>query len=188
MRRLGLFTAWLAATLLAIVLASQAVALVRDQVTDRPSRTVTTLLTSATTSSTAVLATTTPADIDPEVPQRTTSPTSTTAATVPPVTVAPTTTAPPTTTPPTTTSTTTPPTVDQRYTLIGGWVTVACSGDQISFKSAAPQPGFSVERVELEENTVDVKFESSDHTSTFEAECSDGEVVASIEEEDEQDD
>ncbi|GBD85397.1 hypothetical protein BMS3Abin02_01802 [bacterium BMS3Abin02] len=186
-RRLGLFAAWLAATLLAIALASQAVGLVRDQVTDRPSRTVSTLLASATTPSTAVLATT-PTDIDLEVPQRTTSPTSTTASTVPSVTAASTTTTSATTAPTTTPTTTAAPTLDRRYTLVGGWVTVACSGDDISFKSAAPKPGFSVERTEVEENKVDVKFESSDHTSRFEAECSGGNVVESIEEKDEQGD
>jgi len=187
-RRLGLFAAWLAATLLAIALASQAVGLVRDQVTDRPSRTVSTLLASATTPSTAVLAIT-PTDVDLEVPQRTTSPTSTTtASTVPSVTVASTTTTSAATAPTTTPPTTTAPTVDRRYTLVGGWVTVACSGDDISFKSAAPKAGFSVERTEVEGNKVDVKFESADHTSKFEAACSNGNVVESIEEKDEQGD
>jgi len=186
-RRLGLFAAWLTATLLAIVLASQAVGLVRDQVTDRPSRTVSTLLATATTPSTAALAAT-PTVIDPEVPQRTASPTSTTIPAPTTTSAVPTTTIPAPTTTSAAPTTTAAPSVDRRYTLVGGWVTVACSGDDISFKSAAPKAGFSVERTEVEENKVDVKFESSDHTSKFEAVCSDGDVVESIEEKDEQDD
>jgi len=178
-RRLGLVVAWLVATLLAIVLASQAVGLVRDQVTDRPSRTVSTILASVTTPSTSPLVST-PENVDPQVPERTTEPPASTSTTSTVPTTA-TTTGTETTEPPPTTQ----PPFEQRYTLIGGWVTVACSGDHISFKSAAPKAGFSVERTEVEDNKVNVKFEGSDHTSKFRAECADGRIIETIEEQSE---
>jgi len=177
-RRLGLFAAWVAATILSVVLASQAVGLVRDQVTDRPSRTVSTLLASVTTESTAPLVST-PENIDPQVPERSTTTVPPEPTTTPSTAPAVTPTAPPTTAPPTDAA------ENLRYTLVGGWVTVACSESHIRFKSAAPKAGFSVERTNVEENKVEVKFESSYHTSRFSAVCSDGSIVESIEESDE---
>lgn len=184
-RRLGLVAAWLVATLLAVVLASQAVGLVRDQVTDRPSRTVSTILASAATPSTIPLVST-PENVDPQAPERTsTEPPSTTQ---PPTTTQPGTTTSTSTTVPASTTTTTQTETEERFTMIGGWVTVGCSANQITFKSAAPAPGFTVERTAVEDNKVDVKFESSDHTSKFRAECHDGAIAESIEEQTEQDD
>ena len=186
-RRLGLVAAWLVATLLAVVLASQAVGLVRDQVTDRPSRTVSTILASAGTPSTAPLVSA-PENIDPQVPERTS--TELPSTTGPPTSTDPETTTSTSTTVPASTTTTTQPVqhTEGRFTLIGGWVTVACSANQITFKSAAPSPGFTVERTAVEDNKVDVKFESSDHTSRFKAECHDGAIEDSIEEQTEHDD
>jgi hypothetical protein len=164
-RGLGLFAAWLVGTILAVALASQAVGLVRDQVTDRPSRTVSTILSSVTTSTTS---TTISTDLDSTVPIYATT-------TTPPDTTT-------TQTGSTASTTTTPPTPDQRYTLTGGWVTVACSGDQILFRSAAPQAGFQVDRTEVADGSVEVKFESPNHVSTFHARCMGGTVSESIDE------
>lgn len=167
-RRLGLVSAWLAGTILAVVLASQAVGLVRNQVTDRPSRTVSTLLT-------------TPVSVLPPASDTTMvdGPSSTT------------TTGAPSTTQPATTTTTAPPigtaTAGERFSLIGGWVTVACEGERILFRSAAPQAGFQIAHTEIEDSGIEVQFRDSEHTSKFHAECVNGTVVESTEEGDHDD-
>jgi cytoskeletal protein RodZ len=168
-RRLGLFSAWVAGTILAVVLASQAVGLVRDQVTDRPSRAVTTLRTIPD----AVSPTTSDVPND-DGPLTTSTTTHEEVPTTQPETV-------------TTTAASTGSTSAQRYSLTGGWVTVACEGDQIVFRSAAPQAGYQVERVKVGSSEVEVEFRGSDHTSRFQAECEHGSVVESIDEGDHDD-
>jgi len=159
-RRLGLFVAWLAGTVLAVALASQAVALVRDQVTDRPSRAAvpaqategpaTSLPTFTSTTEGGVGAPTTTESMD------------TTTTTAQPAQV-----------------TTTTTTREERYDLDGGWVKVACDGDKIVFKSAAPRAGYQVVQHELSDSAVEITFESEDHTSTFHATCELGTITAS---------
>lgn len=160
-RRLGLIAAWLIGTGLAIVLSSQAVALVRDQVTDRPSRAAAVLLATSTT---------------------TTLPHFTTTSTNPTTTTSTTQAAGTTTTTTTTQAPTTTITRDERFDLEGGWVKVACNGNQIIFRSAAPQAGFQVVQREVSNEHVKIDFENSDHISKFEASCDNGKVNASIDE------
>lgn len=158
-----MIAAWLIGTSLAVVLSSQAVALVRDQVTDRPSRAAAVLLPTSTTTTLPHFTTTSTTN------QTTTSTTQATG----------TTTSTTTTQVPTTTTTIAR---DERFDLEGGWVKVACSGSQIVFRSAAPQAGFQAVLREISNEHVKIDFENSDHLSKFEASCDNGKVDASIDE------
>jgi len=151
-----------------VILASQAVALVRDQVTDRPSRVAAqaaAALQSTSTTTTLPRYSTTTTTTGAE--STTTSTTSGTPATATSTTLQ---------TPTTTT------TRDELFDLEGGWVKVACDGDRIVFKSAAPQAGFQFVQREIGEEQVNIDFESEDHTSTFQASCENGQVKESINE------
>lgn len=182
-RRFGLVVAWVAATAMAMLLASQAVALVRDQVTDRPSRVATTLASETTTSTTASPATSTPSSSQP----------STTTTGADPTTTAPTATSstsqPVTTTSPATTTTTLPTGADeeQTYYLTGGWATVQCSGDAVALVTYAPNPGYRVEIESAGPDKVEIGFEATgdEHESKLEASCDDGILDPKIEEDDE---
>ena len=167
-RRIGLFAAWLAGTILAVALASQAVALVRDQVTDRPSRATVPTRTDSSNEPATSLPTFTPTT------QAGTSTSTTTTATK-------TTTTTTTTQASQVTSTTT--TRDERYDLEGGWVKVACNGDRIVFKSAVPGAGYQVVQHDVSESAVEITFESEEHTSAFHATCEHGAIAASIDDE-----
>ncbi len=159
-RRLGLFAAWLVGTVLAVALASQAVALVRDQVTDRPSRAAVPAQTNSSQEPTTSLPTftsTTEGGAD----------TTTTTASMDTTTTQP------------AQVTTTTTTGTERYDLDGGWVKVACDGDRIVFKSAAPRAGYQVVQHEVSDSAVEITFESEEHTSTFHATCERGTIVAS---------
>jgi hypothetical protein len=169
-KRAGLVAAWIFAASLAMLLASQAVAMVRDQVTDRPSRAAATLALE-TTSSTASGGTTT---------TRPTATTDTTAA--PTATTVPTET--PTTTTPSATNTTVPtastttPGANEEATfyLVGGWATVRCSGDDVMLTTYAPNLGYHVDIEAAGPADVEIKFEEAggDHRSKLEARCSSG--------------
>jgi hypothetical protein len=166
-RRIGLLVAWVAATVMATLLASQAVALVRDQVTDRPSKVATTLVLDTTTSTTGPPTTTPPPTLATTTtlaePTTTTLPatTSTTQAEVA------------TTSTPTTTSTTNQ---EQTFYLTGGWATVRCASNDVSLTTYAPNPGYQVEIESAGPEKVEVKFEASgdDHKSKLEVRCHDG--------------
>jgi len=161
-RRLGLFAAWLAGTVLAVALASQAVALVRDQVTDRPSRSaVPALVDFSQEPATSLPTFTSTTEGQAGTPTTTTSANTTT------------------TTAPASQTTTTTTTRDERYDLDGGWVKVACDGNRIVFKSAAPLAGYQVVQHEVSDSAVEITFESEEHTSTFHATCEHGTISAS---------
>lgn len=164
-RRLGLIAAWLAGTALAVILASQAVALVRDQVTDRPSRAAAVLLSSSEATTTLPTFPTTTVSQPPGSPTTSTAPVD----------------APATTTTQVVQATTTTTTRDELFELEGGWVKVACAGDRIVFKSAAPQAGYQLVQHEISERSVQITFESEDHTSAFQASCKNGTIDATVE-------
>lgn len=175
---------WVLAASLAMLLASQAVAMVRDQVTDRPSRAATTLALETTTSSTAAVPSSTiqsdtTSTTAVQSPTTSSTPVVTTSTTAPDVS---------TTTAPTTTSTTTPTATNEEETfyLVGGWVTVGCAGDDIVLGSYAPNLGFQVDIEEAGPSEVEVKFEQAggDHRSKLEATCNGGRLNPEIEEKD----
>ena len=179
-RRVGLVAAWVFAASLAMLLASQAVAMVRDQVTDRPSRAAATLALETTSSPTGGETTTT----------RPTAATATTAAPTP--TTAPT--EPPTTTTPSATSTTVPTTSTTKpgtneeatFYLVGGWATARCSGDDVMLTTYAPNLGYHVDIEAAGPANVEIKFEEAggDHRSKLEARCSSGVLHPEIDERD----
>lgn len=208
-RYLGIGAAWLGATVLSVLIASAAVAGIRDRVVDTPvaigpptSTTTTTLVEDSTTSSgtpSMTRATTTTSGPDTTMPPAETTSTTvavpaettTTTAAPPPAT---TTTAPPATTTTTTTAppttTTTVPVSYSTHDLIGGTVVLAFGNGQVNLVSATPRPGFSVEAEHTGPDEVEVKFESNDHKSELEAYVRDGELRVETEEEphDEDDD
>jgi cytoskeletal protein RodZ len=177
-RRIGLLVAWAAATAIATLLASQAVAMVRDQVTDRPSRVATTLALETTTSTTEPSTTTPPPSL-----VTTTTLSEPTTATVP-ATTSTTQVDVATTSTPTTTSTTTPSNQEQTFYLTGGWATVRCAADDVSLATYAPNPGYQVEIESAGPNRVEIKFEESggDGESRLEVRCDDGVLDPSYEE------
>jgi hypothetical protein len=181
-RRVGLVVGWIIATSLAIMLASQAVALVRDQVTDRPSKVATTLALETTTSTSVTTATTATAT---STPQPITASTSTTLAETTTSTLPETT----TTSVPTTSSTTTTATINQEQTfyLVGGWATVRCAGDDVTLATYAPNPGYQVEIESAGPTELEIKFEEAggDHRSKLDARCTTGMLDPQIDERDE---
>ena len=139
---------WVAATSVAMLLASQAVGLVRDQVTDRPSRVATTLALETTTSTRtgATITTTTTTQHQQQQQPSSTSTTERPAETSTTQPEATTTTAPTTTT--TTTAVTTTSTAsnqEETFYLVGGWATVRCAGDEVILATYAPNPGYQVD-------------------------------------------
>lgn len=178
-RRIGLLAAWVAATAMATILASQAVALVRDQVTDRPSRVATTLALE-TTSSTAVPPTTAdgfalPSTTTTRVGTTSTAASATTSSTQPAVAT--------TTTPPTT-STTTGANQEETFYLTGGWATTRCAGNDVALTTYAPNPGYKVEIKSTGPERVEITFEASgdDHESQLEVRCQSGVLKPKIDE------
>lgn len=168
-RRVGLVAAWIFAASVAMFLASQAVAMVRDQVTDRPSRAAATLALETTSSTTGGETTTT----------RPTATTATAAAPTPTTVPAetPTTTPSATSTTVRTTSTTTPGANEEAtFYLVGGWATVRCSGDDVMLTTYAPNLGYHVDIEAAGPADVEIKFEEAggDHRSRLEARCSSG--------------
>ena len=180
-RRFGLLIAWVAATATATLLASQAVALVRDQVTDRPSRVATTLALETTTSTTAVTASTN----QPPLSRSTTTLAATTTTTVADTTS--------TSKPLVTTTSTTPPTSttasvgqEDTFYLAGGWATIRCSGSDAMLVTYAPNPGYRVDIESAGPEKVEIKFEASgdDHESKLEVRCDAGVLKPKVEEHD----
>ena len=180
-RRAGLVVGWIIATSLAVMLASQAVALVRDQVTDRPSKVATTLALETTTS-TLVTTTTTVTATSPPPPITTstsTTPAETTTSTLPETT---------TSSVPATSSTTTTAEINREETfyLVGGWVTVRCADDDVTLATYAPNPGYQVEIESGGPAELEIKFQEAggDHRSKLEARCNSGVLDPQIDERD----
>ncbi len=179
----AMFGAWLAATVLAVIVASAAVGAVRSGVTDQPSAsapffgaadTVTTSTTTEPPTSTttrppeAVGSTTTTVDTG----STPTEPTGSSATT------------PTTTIPEAQTTTTTSGSFTKTYTLVGGRVTISASDPSVTFISAIPNAGFSVDLESSGPNEVKVEFDSEDHESEFTAKWHEGELLVDIDESD----
>jgi hypothetical protein len=186
-KRFGLPAAWLLATALAVGVASQAVGLVAERTIEVPIQvpvaiggqssigpitvppseptTPTTIAVTPSTTSTTAPATT-----------ASTSPGGTTSTTV----VPPSTTT--TTVPPATTTTTGPPSLDSRtFFLPGGQVSVACTGlDTITYLSAVPAPGWSLDPESTGPEKVEVEFSSGDEESEIEIVCRNGRLDEDI--------
>lgn len=188
-RKVGLVVGWFAAASLAMLLASQAVAMVRDQVTDRPSRAATTLALETTTSTTAGStpttqpAATTSTSSDQEQTTTTTAPeapTTSTTTTAPEVT----TTSAATTSTTTTTTAPSPNNDEETFYLIGGWATVRCAGEDVALATYAPNLGYQVDIEATGPNEVEIKFEETagDRRSKLEAQCSNGVLQHQIDE------
>ena len=193
-RYLGVGLAWLGATVISVLIASAAVAGIRDRVVEAP--VAIGLPTSTTTSPTLVGDT--PATIAVEMPVASTTitipETTTTTVAAPETTTTTTTTAPPestptTTAPPSTTTTTAPPTTTTRpvvystHDLIGGTVVLAFGDGQVNLVSAIPRAGFSVDPEHTGPKEVEVEFVSNDHKSKLEAHVESGELRLDTEEE-----
>ncbi len=169
---------WVLATLGAVTLASQAVGLVRDQVTDRPARLAAELPLTTTTSAPPTTfvdppsaSVTTTAAEDPT----TTTTTATTTTTVSVGTSSTTTTTP---APPVTS----PASEDRIIHMIGGSVTARCEGEKASWVSYVPNSGFDADIENQGPEKLEIEFESEDHTSKLTAECRDGVLDSRVEE------
>lgn len=193
-RYLGIGAAWLGATAISVLIASAAVAGIRDRVVETP---VAIGLPTTTTTSSTVAGETTVATVPETTAVATTVTTlETTTTTEPPSETATTTTTtapaeptPTTTAPPTTTTTTAPPTTTtspvaySTHDLIGGTVVLAFDGGQVNLVSATPRAGFSVDPEHTGPDEVEVKFVGNDHKSKLEARVEDGELRVDIDEE-----
>ena len=189
-RYLGIGVAWLGATALSVLIASAAVAGIRDRVVDKPvaaglPTTTTTVspveATSATPSPDATTTTLSPTPTTTVVTSTTVAPTDSTETTAPPAT---TTTSPPTTTtaPPATT-TTAAPVEYQSYDLDGGTVILGVSNGELILGPVTPRAGFSVRYEEIGPHEIEVEFVSNDHKSKLEAKLEHGELKVKKEEE-----
>jgi hypothetical protein len=65
----------------------------------------------------------------------------------------------------------------QTFSLIGGTVTVTCTGNTITLNSATPNTGFSIDQEENEDGQVEVRFRSDSHESRLQVACQNGTVV-----------
>ncbi len=189
-RYVGMGAAWLGATILSVLIASAAVAGIRDGVVDTPAA-----IGAPTTSTTAAPATTDP--VDPTRPPQTTTteaaePTTTTteATTTTGAEAISTTTTTTTSQPPETTTTTQPPQTTttaapsyQSFSVIGGTVTLAVANGEVWVVSAVPNVGFIYEAEKSGPPTVEVEFESNTHKSELSAKVENGELKVETEEE-----
>jgi len=210
-RRLMMFLAWLAATTLAVLVATMAVASVSNSVTEPPSPLgAPTTAVAEVTTSTAGLPTAVPQSTTTtgaprpqtstlpdggDTPSTTTSSTTTTtprattttSAPAPTTTLAPTTTTT-TTAPPTTTTSTTDPGEVSSHAMVGGTTTIRVDADGVRLVAAVPNAGFQVEIKETGPDEVKVEYKSNDHISKFEVSWEDGELEFDLEEEPRDDD
>jgi len=192
---IGLAAAWVAATLVAVVIAAAAVSSVRSEVTDTPT---------ALGAPTIATSTTTQAPASGEPPTSTTiaQPDTTTSTTLPVVDTSTSTTTPPrstttttvplpvttTTTAPATTTTTT--TTSSSYTKtygtevgLPGSVTIVVSGASVMFAGATALPGWTVGDEKRGPEEVEVEFERNDNEDEaieFKAEVEDGNLKVEI--------
>jgi hypothetical protein len=192
-RRLVLALTWVAATLVAVFVALQAVGAVGRQVTDHPAAlarpTTTTTApsaaapTSSTTSTTMAPPTSTTAPplptptrvADPAGPQQ---PQTTEPAEQPPAQSAPSESEPPESSGPPATSASTAPGPTTTYNLAGGSIGVRCRGQSsIELVYSSPAPGFSAEVDNTGPQEVEVRFESDEHHSRIKVQCSSGNPV-----------
>jgi hypothetical protein len=170
--------AWIAATVVSVLIATAAVGAVRGRVTEGPesvaapptsldSTTITTTApSSATSSSVSSTTASTPATTGAGTSTSTSAAdgggTSTTAAT----------------------STTQGPAVAEikTYTAVGGTVTIEVTATTIELLGATPNPGFTVSEKESSPTQIEIEFRSSDHESKVDIRLRDGVLDVSVEE------
>jgi len=78
---------------------------------------------------------------------------------------------------PTAAPTSQPMTSSQTLSLVGGTVTVTCTGSAISLDSVTPNPGFTIDKEENEDGQVEVRLQSDSHESRLQVTCQNGTVV-----------
>jgi hypothetical protein len=185
-RRLLVISTWVAGTVLATVVAFQAVSVVGRDVSDAGQtlsrQEVAQLATSSTTAPSAdstdtslspTTAVTVPPAPGPSQPSSSTGPGSGATATTrrgDPT---------PTVSPPTTASG-----PASTFHLQGGNVSAGCSGTSIQLLSASPNSGYSVDVNKSGPDEIDVRFESTDHRSELRANCQTGHVTVTEQRED----
>lgn len=208
-QRTWLVAAWIAATSIAIVIATFAVGRVGASVTDAPSAQIGPIGSStpaveqaapsapsdapstADVPSSPVPTTTTVAPaVEPPpttsvAPSQTESTTTTSTGEVPVATTTTTRVPRPTTTTTTvsTTTTTTEPDSVSSYQLIGGVTTIRVDGEGVHLVAATPSAGFDVEVKKTGPNEVVVEYESESHESEFKASWEDDGVQIETNEE-----
>jgi len=210
-RSFGLVAAWLAGTLVAVLVAAAAVGSVRNEVTDAPTAlgapntTISVPDPDSTPPTSIVVEVEVPVADEVEEPTTTTTlaeePTESTTTTTEPgqqtSTTAPTTTAPDHDPPPSTTTTTEPPdetttTEAASYTKTydvkdAGSVTIRVSGDSVTFAGAYPLEGWTFKLKDGGPEEVEVRFERNDDEEdkvSFNAQVDDGELEVEISDDD----
>lgn len=189
-RRMMFVLAWVAVTGLSVLIATQAVGAVREQVTDSPA----TLATVAVSAGLVAPATTVPPATEPPLvttsePTTTTvesTTTSTTATDEPPQSTTVTAAPPPTTVAPTTTTAPPPSEMEAAtYRLVGGWVRIRYGGGEVHLVDAAPNAGFSMDVEKDGPSKVEVEFNGEGYEGKFKADMEDGTLDVDIEDGDE---
>jgi hypothetical protein len=72
---------------------------------------------------------------------------------------------------------TAPPSMTRTFNLVGGTVTVTCTGNVLRVDSATPNPGFSMEQERKDDdNAAEFRFEGKNHESRLEVSCAGGQV------------
>jgi len=72
---------------------------------------------------------------------------------------------------------TAPKSLTRTFNLVGGTVTVTCSGNVLTVDSATANPGFSMEQERKDDNNVvEFRFEGNNHESRLEVSCAGGQV------------
>ncbi len=189
MRRIvGIAAAWLAATLVAVLIAAAAVGSVRSEVVDAPTALATLAIPASVTTTTPVLeeSTITPTSFEPEETTTTTSSATdvvdtTTTATYADASTGSTVTTTSTAAPPEVTTTTAGYT--KTYDTDAGSVRILVSGESVTFAGATPQPGWTVELKEGGPEEVKVHFERNEDEEEeieFKAKFEDGELKVTI--------
>jgi hypothetical protein len=190
----GIGAAWIAATLVAVVVATAAVGSVRSEVTNAPTALAAPLVAASETAPApdSETSTTTTTSVVPAAPTTTMAITvSTTTTTVPETHAsgeAPVTTTTPPVTPTTATTTTTSSNYAKTYDTEAGSVRITVSGESVTFAGATPLPGWTVELEHSGPEEVKVNFERNEHEDEekeieFKATVEDGELRISISEE-----
>jgi cytoskeletal protein RodZ len=194
-RGVGIAAAWIAATAISIAIAAAAVGSVRSQVTDAP--------TALGSPEVVALASAAPPEVEPGPPSSgepgAQSPATTTAGAPP--SPATTTTAPvaaatgatnaeaetsttraPSASPTTQTSVSPASTQAKTYDTDGGWIRIVIDGELVSFATAQPKTGWSVDVENEGPEEVKIHFERNDDSDEieFSAKVEDGEVRVHI--------
>jgi flagellar biosynthesis GTPase FlhF len=71
----------------------------------------------------------------------------------------------------------TPASSTRTFSLVGGTVAVACTGNVISISSVTPNAGFTTESEQNDGGQAEVRFRSDSHESRLEVSCQNGTIV-----------